>query len=45
MVVREAIEELGYDYEETEFFFYVFRYLRYVSLFRPFINVRRLTVI
>jgi len=29
LVVKEAIEELGYDYEETEFFFYVFRYLRY----------------
>ena len=31
LIVREAIEELGYDYEETEFFFYIFRYLRYVS--------------
>jgi hypothetical protein len=31
LVVREAIEEMGYDYEETEFFFYVFRYLKYVS--------------
>ncbi len=30
LIVREAIEELGYDYEETEFFFYVFQYLRYV---------------
>ncbi|OBT80004.1 hypothetical protein VF21_01128 [Pseudogymnoascus sp. 05NY08] len=29
LVVREAIEEMGYDYEETEFFFYVFRYLKY----------------
>lgn len=29
LVVREAIEEIGYDYEETEFFFYVFQYLRY----------------
>lgn len=31
LVVREAIEEIGYDYEETELFFYVMQYLRYVS--------------
>jgi len=30
LVVKEAIEELGYDFEETEFFFYVIEYLRYV---------------
>lgn len=36
LVVREAIEELGYDYEETEFFFYVFRYLKYVSFLLSF---------
>lgn len=30
LIIREAIEELGYDYEETEFFFYVFQYLKYV---------------
>ncbi|KAI9743798.1 MAG: hypothetical protein M1818_002532 [Claussenomyces sp. TS43310] len=29
LVVREAIEELGYDFEETEFFYYVMQYLRY----------------
>jgi len=29
LVVREAIEELGYDFEETEFFYYVLQYLRY----------------
>ncbi|KAH8885785.1 hypothetical protein GQ53DRAFT_354255 [Thozetella sp. PMI_491] len=29
LIVREAIEELGYEYEETEFFFYVMQYLRY----------------
>ncbi|KAH8816786.1 hypothetical protein F5884DRAFT_234110 [Xylogone sp. PMI_703] len=29
LVTKEAIEELGYDYEETEFFFYVLEYLRY----------------
>ena len=32
LVVREAIEDFGYEYEETEWFFYVMRYLRYVSL-------------
>lgn len=31
LVVREAIEQAGYDYEETEFFFYVIEYLKYVS--------------
>ncbi len=31
LVVKEAIEGFGYDYEETEFFFYVMEYLRYVS--------------
>lgn len=37
LVIREAIEEMGYDFEETEFFFYVIQYLRYVSflLFSP----------
>lgn len=34
LVIKDAIEEMGYDYEETEFFFYVMVYLRYVSL-RP----------
>ncbi|KAI9772670.1 MAG: hypothetical protein M1840_000265 [Geoglossum simile] len=29
LVVREALDELGYEYEETEFFFYVIEYLRY----------------
>ena len=28
---REAIERLGYEYEETEYFFYVMEYLKYVS--------------
>jgi len=31
LVAKEAIEELGYDYEETEFFYYILQYLRYVS--------------
>ena len=35
LVSKEAIDETGYDYEETEFFFYVMVYLRYVSLFCP----------
>lgn len=30
LVIREAIEEMGYEYEETEYFFYVMTYLRYV---------------
>ncbi|KAI1907178.1 hypothetical protein LOZ64_005985 [Ophidiomyces ophidiicola] len=29
LVVKEAIEKVGYEYEETEEFFYVFSYLRY----------------
>ena len=31
LVVKDAIEGMGYDYEETEFFYYVMEYLRYVS--------------
>jgi hypothetical protein len=31
LVVKEAIEELGYDYEETEYFYYIIQYLQYVS--------------
>jgi hypothetical protein len=31
LVAVEAIQQLGYDYEETEYFFYVLQYLRYVS--------------
>lgn len=30
LVVREAIEQCGYEFDETEFFFYVMEYLRYV---------------
>ncbi|KAI1328732.1 hypothetical protein F5Y16DRAFT_368558 [Xylariaceae sp. FL0255] len=29
LVLREAIERMGYEYEETEWFFYVMQYLRY----------------
>lgn len=31
LVVREAIEEMGYEFDETEDFFYVIQYLKYVS--------------
>lgn len=29
LVTKEAIEQLGYDFEETEYFFYIIQYLRY----------------
>ncbi|KAF2264198.1 hypothetical protein CC78DRAFT_533423 [Lojkania enalia] len=32
LVLKEAVESMGYDYEETDYFFYVMEYLRYVSL-------------
>jgi hypothetical protein len=32
LVMRDAIDAFGYSYEETEFFFYIMEYLRYVSL-------------
>lgn len=32
LVIKEAIEGFGYEYEETEWFFYVMEYLRYVRL-------------
>jgi hypothetical protein len=31
LVIREAIEQVGYEYEETEWFFYIMQYLQYVS--------------
>lgn len=31
LVVKEAIEEMGYEYEDTPMFLYVMKYLRYVS--------------
>lgn len=31
LVLRDAIDSFGYEYEETEFFFYIMDYLRYVS--------------
>lgn len=35
LVSEEAIKEMGYEYEETEFFYYVMKYLRYVSSHLP----------
>lgn len=35
LVVREAIEECGYECEESEGFYYVMEYLRYVSWLFP----------
>ena len=32
LVSEEAIKESGYEYEDTEEFYYVMEYLRYVSL-------------
>ncbi|PGH36612.1 hypothetical protein GX50_00471 [[Emmonsia] crescens] len=29
LVVKEAIERAGYDYEETQYFYYIFAYLKY----------------
>ena len=31
LVSKEAIEHMGYEFEETEYFYYVMEYLRYVS--------------
>lgn len=31
LVIRDAIDQMGYEYEETEYFFYIMTYLRYVS--------------
>jgi hypothetical protein len=31
LVSREALEASGFDYEETEYFYYVMEYLQYVS--------------
>jgi hypothetical protein len=32
LVIREAIDQMGYDCEETDEFFYVMEYLKYVRL-------------
>jgi len=45
LVLREAIDEMGYEFEETEFFFYIMTYLRYVSChILPRLSWRVLTV-
>lgn len=31
LVLREAIDQMGYDCEETDEFFYVMEYLKYVG--------------
>lgn len=31
LVTEDAIKQMGYDFEETEFFYYIMSYLRYVS--------------
>lgn len=31
LVVKEAIERVGYEYDETELYYYIFSYLQYVS--------------
>jgi hypothetical protein len=45
LVCREAIQEMNYEFEETEFFFYVVEYLAHVSLLSPihFLSVDILT--
>jgi hypothetical protein len=34
LVCREAIQDLGYEYEETKWFFYIMNYLRYDDVLR-----------
>ncbi|KAI7570003.1 hypothetical protein KC317_g2844, partial [Hortaea werneckii] len=34
LVIREAVEEMGYEFEETEEFFYVIEYLKYEDVLR-----------
>lgn len=39
LVLKEAIQHMGYEYEDTPMFFYVMSYLRYVSAFmNPLLN-------
>jgi len=39
LVIRDAVETMGYQYEETEEYFYIMEYLRYVSF--PWIILNR----
>lgn len=32
LVVKEAIQEMGYEYQETDEYYYIFKYMQYVSL-------------
>ena len=32
LVTEDAIKHMGYDFEETEFFYYLMSYLKYVSI-------------
>ncbi|KJK93653.1 hypothetical protein H633G_02493, partial [Metarhizium anisopliae BRIP 53284] len=34
LVCREAIEQMGYSYEETKWFFYIMEYLQYDEVFQ-----------
>jgi len=34
LVVKEALEQSGYDFEETEFFYYILTYLRYEDVLK-----------
>lgn len=38
LVIREAVDAMGYEYEESDGFFYVMEYLKYVSPTRPRIS-------
>lgn len=40
LVVKEAIERMGFEYEETVSSYYVFSYLQYVSRHAPFLDSR-----
>jgi hypothetical protein len=47
LVTKEAIEQMGYDYKETENFFYVMENLKYVSSCNIWVrlHVAKLTII
>jgi hypothetical protein len=32
LVLREALERSGYEFEETDSYYYIFEYLKYVSV-------------
>lgn len=40
LVTREAIEDCGYAFEETEFFYYIFEYLSHEQI-RELVDVTR----